>query len=88
MLNYPGTSWGQVPNLVKVKFDQQKLLAEFRYLSPVPWLHQEVVHLVSTFSDIFTGFQVSRNLETWKPGNPEIYITVYCFLVCHTVELT
>ena len=46
----------------------------YRYIhSPtrdtVAELHQEAVHLVSTFSDIFTGFQVSRNLETWKPGN-------------------
>jgi hypothetical protein len=27
------------------------------------------VHLVSGFSDILAGFQVSGNLETWKPGN-------------------
>jgi len=29
-------------------------------------LHQEDVHLVSAFSDIFAGFRVSGNLETRK----------------------
>jgi hypothetical protein len=31
--------------------------------------HQEDDILVSGFSDVLGGFQVSGNLETWKPGN-------------------
>jgi hypothetical protein len=31
--------------------------------------HQEDDILVSGFSHVFAGFQVSRNLETRKPGN-------------------
>jgi hypothetical protein len=32
-------------------------------------MRQEDVRLVSVFSDVFTGFQISGNLEIWKPGN-------------------
>ena len=32
--------------------------------------HQEADQKVSMFSDVFTCFQVPRNLEIWKLGKP------------------
>jgi hypothetical protein len=57
-------------------FDFQTCIGNILHKQPRPvevvtcvTTHQEDVHLVSVFSDVFTGFQVSGNLETWKPGN-------------------